>query len=169
VTVEGNALGVLDRESEMKLKERDLLSSKGFSLVARLENSPPTTARVLVKPETVLYPWQQQEQERQLEARRARYREKYETYAAQVVNRSTSVSFTPQEVDVEVAVRAYGDGFNSQEVATILSQSDRVLEWRASVPDSRSWEEYVRQAQDYIRQVQADADKQKSLNSELSR
>ncbi|MGH2412969.1 MAG: hypothetical protein ACRDEA_04595, partial [Microcystaceae cyanobacterium] len=68
VTVEGNALGILDRESEMKLRERNLLISKGFTFVARLENSLPTTAQVGVNQETVLYPWQQREQQQQLEA-----------------------------------------------------------------------------------------------------
>lgn len=169
VTVEGNALGVLDRESEMKLRERNLLSGKGFTLVARLENSPPTTAQVRVKPETVLYPWQQKEQERQLEAKRAQYREKYEAYAAQVLNNSAFRGAARQEVDVGVAILAQAETNNPHEVAIILSQSDQVRDWRGSVPDSRSWEEYVRQAQDYIRQVQADADKQKQLNSELSR
>jgi hypothetical protein len=169
VTVEGNALGVLDKESEMKLKELNLLSGKGFTLVARLENSPPTAAQVRVKPETVLYPWQQQEQERQLEAKRAQYREKYEAYAAQVLNNSAFRGAARQEVDVEVAILAQAETNNPHEVAIILSQSNQVREGRASVPDSRSWEEYVRQAQDYIRQVQADADKQRQLNSELSR
>jgi hypothetical protein len=154
VTVEGNALGVLDRESEVKLRERNLLSGKGFTLVARLENSPPTTAQVRVKPETVLYPWQQQEQERQLEAKRAQYREKYEAYAAQIPNNSAFRGAARQEVDVEVAILAQAETNNPHEVAIILSQSDQVREWRAAVPDSRSWEEYVQQAKEYLQVIQ---------------
>ncbi|MGK7873459.1 MAG: hypothetical protein AB4426_09135, partial [Xenococcaceae cyanobacterium] len=175
VTVEENALGVLDRESEVKLRERNLLNGKGFTLVSRLENSPPTTAQVCVKPETVLYPWQQKEQERQLEVKRAVYRERYEVYAAQVLNNSAITCAASQEVDVEVAILAYAQTNNPHEVAIILSQSDQVREWRASVPDSRSWNEYVKQAQDYIRYVQADAHKrwrqispERQLEEELS-
>jgi hypothetical protein len=67
------------------------------------------------------------------------------------------VDVASQEVDIEVAIRAYADTRDVYEVATLLSQSDRILEWRATVPDSCGWEEYIRQAQDYIRQVQADA------------
>ncbi|MGV2391239.1 MAG UNVERIFIED_CONTAM: hypothetical protein LVR29_33200 [Microcystis novacekii LVE1205-3] len=32
-----------------------------------------------------------------------------------------------------------------------------VLQLRATVADAYGWEEYIKQAQDYIRQVQADA------------
>ncbi|MGK7874830.1 MAG: hypothetical protein AB4426_16470, partial [Xenococcaceae cyanobacterium] len=154
VTVKGNALGVLDRESQMKLRERNLLNGRGFTFTARLENSPPTTAQVRVKPETVLYPWQQKEQEQQLEAKRAEYRERYEVYAAQVLNNSALTRAARQEVDVEVAILAYAQTNNPHEVAIILSQSDQVREWRASVPDSRSWEEYVSQAKEYLRVIQ---------------
>jgi hypothetical protein len=56
VSLEGNALRVLDRESESKLKECNLLTRKGLTLVAKLENSPPTTAHLHVKPETIVYP-----------------------------------------------------------------------------------------------------------------
>ena len=157
VTVEGNALGVLDRESEMKLRERNLLNGKGFTFVARLENSPPTTAQVRVKPETVLYPWQQKEQEQQMEAKRAVYRKRYETYAAQVLNHSIFTSAAPQEVDLEVAILAYVDTNAPHEVASILSQSDQVRQWRATVSDSRSWDDYLRQAKEYLRVIQAQA------------
>ncbi|MGH2413465.1 MAG: hypothetical protein ACRDEA_07205, partial [Microcystaceae cyanobacterium] len=150
VTVEGNALGVLDRESEMKLREHNLLSSKGFTFVARLENSLPTTAQVRVNRETVLYPWQQREQQQQLEAKRAVYREKYEAYAFDVLNNSALVGASHREIDIEVAIRAYVDACDSHEVVGILSQSDRVREWRASVPTSRSWDEYLSQASDRI-------------------
>jgi hypothetical protein len=166
VTLDGNALGILDRESEMKLKERNLLNSKGLTLVARLENSPPTTAQIQIKPETVVYPWQQREQ---LEAKRAIYREKYEAYTSDVLKSSAFVGVSHEEIDIEVAIRAYADTQDTHEVASILSQSDRVRELRATVADACGWEEYVRQAQDYIRQVQADADKPRQLNSELSR
>ncbi len=167
VTLDGNALGILARESEMKLRERSLLSSKGLTLVARLENSPPTTAQVQLKPETVLYPWQQKEQEKELEVKRAVLRERYETYASDVLNNSALVSASHQEVDVEVAIRAYADAQDLHQVAGILSQSDRLREWRATVPHSRSWDEYVRQAQDYIRLVQADAhDRWRQISSE---
>jgi hypothetical protein len=144
------------------------LSGKGFTLVARLENSPPTAAQVHVKPETVLYPWQQKEQERQLEAKRAEYRERYEVYAAQVLNHSAFRGAARQEVDVEVAILAQAETNNPHEVAIILSQSDQVREWRATVPDSRSWEEYVRQAKEYLRVIQDRANErlqQRSLES----
>jgi predicted nucleotidyltransferase len=163
VTVEGNALGVLDRESEVKLRERNLLIGKGFTFVARLENSPPTAAQVRVKPETVFYPWRQQEQERQLEAKRAQYREKYEVYAAQVFNNSAFRGAARQEVDVEVAILAQAETNNPHEVAIILSQSDQVREWRASVPDSRSWEEYVQRAKEYFRVIQYTAIQRQQL------
>jgi hypothetical protein len=157
VTVDGNAMGVLERESEMKLKERNLLNSKGFTFVARLENSPSTTARVQVQPETVLYPWQQKEQEKQLEAKRTVYREKYEAYTSDILKNSAKDGASRQEIDIEVAVRAYADTQDPHEVATILSQSDTVREWRAAVPHSRSWEEYLSQAKDYVRVIQSKA------------
>ncbi|TRT53780.1 MAG: hypothetical protein EWV85_13570 [Microcystis aeruginosa Ma_QC_C_20070703_M131] len=62
-----------------------------------------------------------------------------------------------EEIDIEVAIRTYADTKDAQEVAGILSQSDRVLQLRATVADAYGWEEYIKQAQDYIRQVQADA------------
>jgi hypothetical protein len=34
VTIDGNALNILDRESEMKLKERNLLNGRGLTLIA---------------------------------------------------------------------------------------------------------------------------------------
>jgi hypothetical protein len=176
VTLDGNGLGILERESEIKLKERNLLNNKGFTLVARLENSPPTTAQVYVKPETVLYPWQQQERAQQMEAKRAVYRERYQAYASDVLKNPALVGASRQEIDICVAIRAYADARDSHQVAKILSQSERVLEWRATVPDTRSWDEYVRQARDYIRQVQADAHdrwrknlSEKRLDKELSR
>jgi hypothetical protein len=154
VTLDGNALGVLDKESAQELKQRNLLTSKGLNLVARLQNSPPTTAQIQIKPETVVYPWQQREQ---LEAKRASYREKYEAYTSDVLKSSAFVGVSRQEIDTEVAIRAYADTKDIHEVASILSQSDRVRELRATVADACGWEEYIKQAQDYIRQVQADA------------
>jgi hypothetical protein len=74
------------------LKERNLLNGKGLALIARLGNSPPTTAQVQVKPETVLYPWQQQEQEQQMEAKREVYRQKYEAYIAIAIAIRTQAS-----------------------------------------------------------------------------
>ena len=94
-------------------------------------------------------------------------RERYQTYASDVLNHSALVSASRQEIDIEVAIRAYADAQDLHEVAGILSQSDRVREWRATVPHSRSWDEYVRQAQDYIRLVQADAhDRWRQISSE---
>jgi hypothetical protein len=151
VTLDGNALGVLDRESEMKLKERNLLNGKGLNLVARLQNSPPTTAQIQIKPETVVYPWQQREQ---LEAKRASYREKYEAYTSDVLKSSAFVGASSQDIDVEVAIRAYADTKDTHEVAGILSQSDRVRELRATVADACGWEEYVQQAKEYLRVIQ---------------
>jgi hypothetical protein len=157
VTLDGNGLGILERESEMKLKERNLLKSKGVTLVARLENSPPTTAQVYVKPETVLYPWQQQERARQMEAKRAVYRERYQAYASAVLKNSALVGASRQSIDIRVAIRAYADGKESQEVVAILSQSEHVLQWRATVPHALSWDEYVRQAKEYVRVIQNEA------------
>ncbi|PSF28338.1 hypothetical protein C7H19_24720 [Aphanothece hegewaldii CCALA 016] len=157
VTVDGNAMGVLDRESEMKLRERSLLNNKGFTFSARLENSPPTTAQIHVQPETVIYPWQQKEQEKQLEAKRTVYREKYEAYTSDILKNSARVCASRQEVDIEVAIRAYADTQDLHEVATILSQSDTVREWRAVIPHSRSWDEYLNQAKNYVRVIQAEA------------
>ncbi|MBE9171195.1 hypothetical protein IQ238_28050, partial [Pleurocapsales cyanobacterium LEGE 06147] len=157
VTLDGNGLGILERESEMKLRERDLLKGKGFTLVARLENSPPTTAQVQIEPETVFYPWQSQEREQQMEAKRASFRERYEAYTAEIFKDSALKNASRPEIDVEVAVRTYADGKESQEVVAILSQSERVLEWRATVPDTRSWDDYVRQAKEYVRVIQNEA------------
>ena len=157
VTIDGNALGVLARESEIKLRERNLLNGKGLTLVARLENSPPTTARVHVKPETVLYPWQQKEQQQQLEAKRALYRELYEAYASDVLHNPALVGASRHEIDIEVALQVYANTQDPHEVTGILSQSDLVREWRASVPHSRSWEEYVSQAKEYLRGIQNEA------------
>ncbi|WP_013320609.1 hypothetical protein [Gloeothece verrucosa] len=157
VTLDGNALGVLDKESEMNLKERNLLSAKGLTLVARLSNTPSTTAQVIVKPETVLYPWQQRELEKQMEAKRGVYRQQYEAYASDVGRNSSLAGASPHLIDVEVARLAYADTGDSHEVATILSQSDQVRQWRASVPNALSWDEYVNQAKEYVRYVQSAA------------
>ncbi|MEG3437854.1 hypothetical protein V0288_12070 [Pannus brasiliensis CCIBt3594] len=155
VTLNGNALGILDRDSEMKLKERGLLKEGGLTLSARLENSPPTTARVMVKPETVLYPWQEREREQRDEARRALYREKYEAYTTEILKNPSFKDVSPRDIDIEVAIRAYSDGRDSHEVAGILSQSDRVREWKASVPDPG---EYIGLAREYLRQVRSSAE-----------
>lgn len=167
VTLDGNALGVLDRESEMKLRERNLLNSNGFTLFARLENSLPTTAQIHVQPETVIYPWQQKEQEKQLEAKRTVYREKYEAYTSDILNNSAKVCASCQEIDIEVAIRAYADTEDPHEVATILSQSDTVREWRATVPHSRSWDEYINQAKNYVRVIQSAASTKLEKQQEL--
>jgi hypothetical protein len=160
VTLDGNALGVLDRESENRLRERNLLTSRGLTLVVRLENSPPTTARVQVKPETVIYPWQQRERERQEESQRSVYREKYEAYRADILKDPSLQDASERDIDIRVAIRAYADTDDSYQVGTILSHGDQVREWRASVPSSLSWDEYVNQAKDYVRYVQDDAREQ---------
>ncbi|ACK72235.1 hypothetical protein PCC7424_3855 [Gloeothece citriformis PCC 7424] len=157
VTLDGNALGVLDKESEIKLKERNLLSAKGLTLVARLSNTPSTTAQIIVKPETVLYPWQQRELEQQMEAKRGVYRQQYEAYTSDILRNSSLVGVSRHLIDVEVARLAYADTGDSHEVATILSQSDQVRQWRASVPNALSWDEYVNQAKEYVRYVQSAA------------
>jgi adenylosuccinate synthase len=56
-----------------------------------------------------------------------------------------------------VAVRAYADTQDLHEVATILSQNDTVREWKAAIPHSRSWDEYLNQAKNYVRMIQAAA------------
>ncbi|ACK70909.1 hypothetical protein PCC7424_2492 [Gloeothece citriformis PCC 7424] len=157
VTLDGNALGILDRESERELRERNLLNTKGLTLVARLSNTPSTTAQIMVKPETVLYPWQQRELEKQMEAKRGVYRQQYEAYASDILRNAPLVGVSRHLIDVEVARLAYADTGDSHEVATILSQSDQVRQWRASVPNALSWEEYVNQAKEYVRYVQSAA------------
>ena len=170
VSLDGNALGVLDRESEGKLKERNLLTRKGLTLVAKLENSPPTTAHLHVKPETVVYPWQQNTQEQEMQAKRAMYREYYQIYRAEVLNDTTLNPLSPSELDRAIALRAYADHQNPQDIATILSQSDVVLDWRETIPQTRTWEEYVNQAKEYIRVIQNEAYQQlQQQEAEISR
>jgi hypothetical protein len=136
------------------------LSGKALTLVVRLENSPPTTARVQVKPETVIYPWQQRERERQEESQRSVYREKYEAYRADILKDPSLQDASERDIDIRVAIRAYADTDDSYQVGIILSQGNQVREWRASVPSSLSWDEYVNQAKDYVRYVQDDAREQ---------
>ncbi|MDV3001145.1 MAG: hypothetical protein N5P05_002751 [Chroococcopsis gigantea SAG 12.99] len=154
VSVDGNAIGILDKESELKLRERNLLSEKGFTFVAKLENPPPTTARIQIQADTVIYPWQLGDKERELEAKREVYRDKYETYKAQVLKNPVFGNASPQEFDIEIAIRAYSDTKDPHEVSTILSQSDTVREWRAGVPELRSWDDYINGAKYYLRAVQ---------------
>ncbi|MDV3002854.1 MAG: hypothetical protein N5P05_004509 (plasmid) [Chroococcopsis gigantea SAG 12.99] len=155
VSVDGNALGILDKESELKLRERNLLGEKGFTFVAKLENAPPTTARIQIQADTVIYPWQLKEKERELEAKREVYRGKYETYKAEVLKNPIFSNAPPQEVDIEIAIRAYGDTKDPREVSTILSQSDTVREWRSGVPELRSWDDYINGAKSYLTVVQS--------------
>ena len=163
-------MGVLDRESEGKLKERNLLTRKGLTLVAKLENSPPTTAHLHVKPETIVYPWQQNTQEQEIQAKRAMYREYYQIYRAEVLNDTALNPLSSSELDREIALRAYADLQNPQDIATILSQSDVVLHWRETIPKTRPWEEYVHQAKEYIRVIQQEAYQQlQQQEAEISR
>ncbi len=169
VSLDGNALGVLDRESEKKLKEHNLLSRKGLTLIAKLENSLPTTAHVHVKPETVLYPWQQNAQEQEMQAKRTMYREYYQIYRAEVWNDSALNPLSSPELDLKIAIRAYANQHKPQDIAMILSQSDVVLKWRETVPNSHSWETYVSQAKEYVRVVQNEAyQKFQQKDTELS-
>jgi hypothetical protein len=83
----------------------------------------------------------------------------YEAYTSDVLKSSAFVGVSRQEIDTEVAIRAYADTKDTHEVAGILSQSDQVRELRATVADACSWEEYVRQAQGYVRVIQNEANK----------
>ena len=157
VTLDGNALGVLDPESEQKLRDANLLTQKGLSLVVSLENTPPTTAQVRIIPETVVYPWQQREQEQQQEQTRSLYREVYESYKSAILQDPAWENASHWEVDLQVAIKAYRDNYDYYQVATILSQGDQVREWKASVPSSLSQEEYLSLAKEYLRYIQADA------------
>ena len=60
---------------------------------------------------------------------------------------------------MEVAVRAIADIQDKVEVMAILSQSDLVREWRETVPNTRSWEDYLRLARDYVQAIQNEAGK----------
>jgi hypothetical protein len=157
VTLDGNALGVLDPESEQKLRDANLLTQKGLSLVVSLENTPPTTAQVRIIPETVVYPWQQREQEQQQEQTRSLYREVYESYKSGILQDPAWENASHWEVDLQVAIKAHRDNYDYYQVATILSQGDQVREWKASVPSSLSQEEYLSLAKEYLRYIQADA------------
>jgi hypothetical protein len=157
VTLDGNALGILDKESEQKLRDANLLTHKGLSLLVSLENSPPTTAQVRILPETVVYPWQQKEREQEQEQKRSLFRALYESYKTEILQEPAGENASYQEVDVQVAVRAYKDNCDSYQIANILSQGDQVREWKANVPSSLSHEEYLNQAKEYVRYIQADA------------
>ncbi len=85
------------------------------------------------------------------------YRERYQAYASDVLKNSALIGSSRQEIDIRVAIRAYADGKESQEVVAILSQSEHVLQWRATVPHALSWDEYVRQAKEYVRVIQNEA------------
>jgi hypothetical protein len=147
-------LGVLDKDSEQKLREANLLTQKGLSLVVSLENTPPTTAQVRILPETVVYPWQQREQEQQQEQTRSLFREVYESYQNVIRQDPAWENASHLEVDLQVTIQAYRDNYDYYQVATILSQGDQVREWKASVPSSLSHEEYLSLAKDYVLYLQ---------------
>lgn len=74
------------------------------------------------------------------------------------------------EIDVKVAVRAIADTQDNTEVMSILSQSDTVRDWRQSVPTERSWDDYLKQAREYVSMIQTQANKRlrtKSLETVL--
>ncbi len=159
VTLNNHAIGILDRESEKKLRELNLLNDKGFTLTARLEPTPVKSAQADVKPETVVYPWQQKEQQQQIEEKRGAYRQQYDTYVAEFINNPTFTNAPRKEIDVEVAIRATADGQDKIEVMSILAQSDLVRAWRETVPSNIGWDDYVKQARDYVRIIQDEANK----------
>jgi adenylosuccinate synthase len=64
------------------------------------------------------------------------------------------VGTSTQEIDIEVAIRAYADTRDVYEVATLLSQSDRVRGWREKASDAQNWNEYVINAKKYVRMIQ---------------
>jgi DNA primase len=154
VTLDGNALGVLDKESEQKLREANLLSYKGLNLVVNLENTPPTTAQVRILPDIVVYPWQQREREQEQEQTRSLFREVHESYQTTIRQDPAWENASHLEVDLQVTIQAYRDNYDYYQVATILSQGDQVREWKASVPSSLSHEEYLSLAKDYVLYLQ---------------
>jgi hypothetical protein len=170
VTLDGTALGILDRESEKKLRDLNLLNDRGFTFKVKLEPTPPKSAQIRVNPESVVYPWQQIEADKELEVKRTAYRQQYETYVAEFATKPNFTNLSPKEIDVEVAVRATADIQDNTEVMSILSQSDTVREWRDTIPSSRSWDDYIKQARQYVSMVQGEANKRlrsKSLETVL--
>jgi hypothetical protein len=86
-----------------------------------------------------------------------RYREQYQAYFQEVVQDGAFASAPEREIDREVAVRAYRDGADSQAFTCILSQSDRVLQMRETIPKLYGWEEYLAKAKEYVREVKAES------------
>ena len=154
-SLDGIGLGILDNDSERKLRELNLLSNKGFTFSATLQSLPSTSANIQIKPETVIYPWQQKAREELLEQRRASYRAQYDGYIKEIANSPNLVS--NKDRDVEVAMRAFADNPSKTEVMAIISQSDLVRQWRDTVPSARSWEDYLKLAKEYVEIIHQEA------------
>jgi hypothetical protein len=162
VTLNQLPLGILDKESAKRLGERNLLTHKGVRLPVTLERSAGTTAILEIVPDSIIHPWQSQTLEGAIKqenyhAQRDRYREQYQAYVQEVVRDEAFASAPRREIDREVAVRAYRDGADSQQVTCILSQSDRVLQMRETIPKLYGWEEYLAKAKEYVREVKAES------------
>ena len=168
VSLNGSGLGILDKESEAMLREKKLLSTKILSFSAKLKSSPSTTANINVKPETVLYPWQQKDKEKELSDKRTLYREQYETYLSEFASKPKFAKATPKEIDIHVAARAIADIQDKVEVTSILLQSDVVRGWRATVSQSQTFEDYKKQARDYVNAIYNEANRRLHLKAEPS-
>jgi hypothetical protein len=169
-------LGVLDKESAKRMSEHHLLSRKGVRFPVTLERSAGTTATLDILPDSIIHSWQSQAFERIIEqenynSQRVGYREQYQAYFQEVIAYPSFANASGREIDREVAVRAYLNGADSQEVTCILSQCDRVIQMRETIPKLYGWEEYLAKAKEYVREVQTEAweQLQQTRYSELSR
>ncbi|OWY67746.1 hypothetical protein B7486_29540 [cyanobacterium TDX16] len=140
--VDGKPLGIFDRQSLDILRQHGFPTPSRNTFSAMLQTPRASSATVLIDPNSVVHPWEQES-----------LRREYETLKHEASRLFGAELFTMKEVDRAIAALVCDRYDNPRYGMLVLSQSDQLKEWKETLPNL----DYLAQARQYVGNLWRDA------------